>query len=100
MEIKRKIEMAVVVNRRYVLRPAVTRKQMTCAECGAPMLAIEQAANLLDITQRRIFQIIETGAAHFTETATGALMICLPSLMTVLDDQARNNQTLSKISYD
>ena len=46
---------------------------------------IAQVAILLGIKQSRIFQIIETGAAHFTEAEAGALMICLNSLAAVLD---------------
>ncbi len=49
------------------------------------MLTIAQAAVLLGIKQSRIFQIVETGAIHFTESEAGALMICLNSLSAVLD---------------
>ena len=85
MEIKRNFEMLVATNRRYIIRQSLLVRQIACAECGAPVLTTEQAANLFGITQRRIFQIIETEAAHFTETEAGALMICLNSLAAVLD---------------
>jgi len=84
MEIKRKIEKLVVTKRRFVIRQSPS-EQTTCAECGESMLRIAQAAKLLGIKQRRIFQIIETGAAHFTEAEAGTLMICLNSLAAVLD---------------
>ncbi len=48
------------------------------------MLTTGQAADFFDIKQSRIFQIIETEAAHFTETEAGAVMICLTSLAEVL----------------
>ena len=83
MEIKRKFETLVATKRRYVIRQSPLIKQTTCANCGEPMLAIEQAANLFGIKQRRIFQIIETRQIHFTES--GAVMICLTSLAAVLD---------------
>ena len=51
------------------------------------MLTAEQAAEMFGITQRRIFQIVETGAAHFTEAEVGALMICITSLAIVLADE-------------
>jgi hypothetical protein len=73
MEIKRKFEMSVATNRRYVIRQSKSGRQIPCAECGAPMLTAEQAAVLLGIKQRRIFRIIETGAAHFAETDAGAV---------------------------
>ncbi len=85
MEIKRKFEMLVATNRRFIIRQPASGRQIACAECGEPMLTTEQAANIFDIKQRRIFQIIETEAAHFTEIEAGAAMICITSLAEILD---------------
>ena len=85
MEIKRSFEMLVATNRRYIIRQSAPGRQIACAECGEPMLTAEQAANIFGIKQRRIFQIIETEAAHFTEIEAGAVMICMTSLAEVLD---------------
>ena len=87
MEIKRKFEMLVATNRRYIVHQSTPGKQIACAECGEPMLTTEQAANIFGIKQRRIFQIIETEAAHYTETEAGAVMICMTSLAKVLDGE-------------
>ncbi|HRH46055.1 MAG TPA: hypothetical protein PKY82_30710 [Pyrinomonadaceae bacterium] len=91
MEIKRKFEMLVATKRRFIIRQLPLVKHTVCTECGDPMLTITQSANLLGINQRRIFQIIETGAAHFTETEAGALMICPSSLAAILDCEAQIN---------
>lgn len=85
MEIKRNFEKLVVTKRKFVIRQTPSDKQTACAECGEPMLTIEQTAKLLRIKQRRIFQIIETGEAHFSEAEAGALMICLNSLTNILE---------------
>jgi len=85
MEIKRKFEMSIATNRRYIIHQPASGRQIACAECGEPMLTTEQAASIFGITQRRIFQIIETEAAHFAEIEAGAVMICLTSLAEVLD---------------
>lgn len=85
MEIKRSFEQLVVTKRRFVIRQSPSVKQTACAKCGEPMLTIAQAAVLFGIKQRRIFQMVETGAAHFAEIEAGALMICLNSLSAVLD---------------
>ena len=85
MEIKRNFEGLVVTTRRFVICQTPSVKQTTCAECGEPMLTIAQAAVLLGIRQSQIFQIVETGAAHFTEAKAGALMICLTSLTIFLE---------------
>lgn len=84
MELKRSFDLLVATNRRYTIRRS-SAKQIACPRCGEPMLITEQAAGLFGIAQRRIFQIIETEAAHFSEIEAGAVMICLPSLATVLD---------------
>ena len=89
MEIKRNFEQVVVTKRRFVVRQTTSAEQTTCAECGEPMLAIAQAAVLSGIKQSRIFQIVETGAAHFTETEAGALMICLNSLAAALESDSQ-----------
>jgi hypothetical protein len=88
MQIKRNFEKFVVTKRRFVIRQAPVG-QTVCADCGEPMLRIEPVAVLFSVTQRRIFQIIETGATHFIETETGALMICLSSLTAILDGEAQ-----------
>ena len=85
MEIKRKFEKLVVTRRRFVIRQSPSGAQTTCAKCGELMLTISQAAVLLGIKQSRIFQIIETGAAHFDEAEAGALMVCLSSLAESLN---------------
>jgi hypothetical protein len=86
MEIKRKFELLIETNRRYIIRGSPPVEQIACAKCGEPMLRVEQAAVLFGIKQRRIFQIIEAEAAHFTETESGAAMICIKSLKETLDD--------------
>ena len=90
MEIKRNFEGLVVTKRRFVIRQTPSVKQIACAECGEPMLAIAQAAVLLGIKQSRIFQIVETGEAHSAEAEAGSLMICLPSLAIALELAEKN----------
>ena len=85
MKIERKFEVVKETKRRFVIRQFPSDKQTVCAECGEPMLRIAQTAVLFRLKQSRIFQIVETGAVHFTETEAGALMICLTSLAVILD---------------
>lgn len=87
MEIKRKFEMLAATKRSFVIRQSPPCEQILCTECGEVMLTAEQTSRLLGIEQRRIFRIIEKAEAHFTETETGAVMICLTSLAAVLDEQ-------------
>lgn len=91
MEIKRKFELVIETNRRYIIRQAPPGRQIRCAQCGEPMLTVEQAAGFFNIKQRYIFQIIETEAAHFSEIEAGEVMICITSLKETLD----NGKTLT-----
>jgi hypothetical protein len=85
MEFKRTTEIFVETNRRFVIRQAEeSAQQIACPNCAEPMLAPEQIVQILGISQRRIFQLVETGAAHFVETNTGAMMICPSSVAETL----------------
>lgn len=83
--------MVVTTNRRYIIRQSPSDRQIVCPKCGKPTLTAEQAAQLFGIKQRRIFQIIETDAAHFTETEAGAVLVCIKSLAEFLDDRMRKD---------
>jgi hypothetical protein len=80
MEIKRSIEIAVEKTRRFVIRQPETDAMILCPKCNEPMLAAEASAVLFQINCRRVYQLVEAGAAHFVETETGALLVCPPSL--------------------
>lgn len=97
MEIKRKFNISVVTNRRYIIRQQMTGQTKFCSECGDPMLTTGQASGFFGIKQRRIFQIIEADAAHFKETGADPVMICLSSLAAVLDSKSPEKQIIKKI---
>lgn len=80
MEIKRKVEKLTAKKRQYVIRQSPNIKQSNCGKCGKPNLTTEQAAVFFGVSQRRIFQIIETKAVHFSEIESSSAMICLTSL--------------------
>lgn len=86
MQIKREFEMSVTAHRRFVIHrsPAVDMLEH-CAICGEPKITVEQGSKLFGISQRRVFQIIEAGTAHFTEAESGEVTICLTSLAAALD---------------
>src|SRR4051812_38654135 len=86
MEIKRKTEILVETSRRFIIRQSDSPEQTICARCNGPMLAAEQTATLLSVSRRAVYQLVETGNAHFAEIETGAVMICLPSLAAALDE--------------
>jgi len=90
MEIKRTTEFFIETTRRFVVhRQPESIEKIFCPECDAPMLAAEQIAAIFNISRRAVYQLIETGAAHFAETEMGAVMICPPSLEAVLRGDAK-----------
>lgn len=84
MKIKRSIEIFVETHRRFVISQADAAAQKNCPTCGETMLAAEHSAKFFQINSRRIYRMIETGAAHFIETETGAAFVCLASLEEAL----------------
>src|SRR5438045_2427796 len=53
-----------------------------CDECGAQveMAPPDVAALVAEVSARMVFGWVEAGRIHFTETAEGALLVCLNSL--------------------
>jgi hypothetical protein len=88
MELKRTTEIFVETKRRFVVERAETAEQFFCADCAEPMLAAEETAGLFGVSRRRVYQLIETGTAHFAETETGVVMLCLSSLAARLGSGA------------
>lgn len=88
MEIKRKTEITVETRKRFVVRLPETAEAVFCPHCKGdePMLTAEQAAVFLRIGRRTIYRWIETGAAHFIESESSAVLVCLASLDTILSD--------------
>lgn len=80
MEIKHTTEIIVEKTRRFVIRQPETDTAVWCPACGERMLTAEASAALFSIRCRRVYRIVELGAAHFVETETGALFVCPPSL--------------------
>jgi hypothetical protein len=84
MEIKRTIEFFVETRRRFVVANQPQAEKRSCPACDEPMLAAEQAAAFFQINCRLLYRLIERSAAHFVETETGASMVCLAWLETIL----------------
>jgi excisionase family DNA binding protein len=89
MEIKRKTEILVETSRRFVIHQSDSPEQLTCPQCNEPMLTAEQAATLLGVSRRAVYQLIEAGSAHFAEIENGTVMICLSSLAANPDARIR-----------
>jgi hypothetical protein len=90
--LKRRIEITTVTEQAVLVRPVSLRSWRWCAGCGAEanLVTPDQAATIVRVYMRTIFQWVESGKLHFEETADGKLLVCMASLaaMTVTPDPA------------
>jgi hypothetical protein len=83
MKKTRRTKITVKTERLLVMGQGRRRVEVWCEACQAEtrMIGVEEAALIAGLSQRTIFRWIEKGQLHFAETARGALLICLASLL-------------------
>jgi len=76
-EIEIELDQVITITRRP---PAVSR---WCAACESKvvMVTLEEASALISISVLAIVRMIEAHLVHFTETNTGVIRLCLPTLL-------------------
>ncbi len=87
MELKRKTEIFVETNRRFILHQPESTEQLFCPQCDEPMLTAEQIAAFFEISRRAVYQIVENARAHFIETESGFLLVCPESMSNLLRER-------------
>ena len=67
-----------------------------CAACQreVTMFGVDEASAFAGLSDRAIFQLAETGAIHFVETAEGKALFCVASLQNVT--QTRTERLLGE----
>ena len=82
---KRRKTTEIVVEREQflVIRKLDNSEPQYCMQCSdrAQMVSVDDAAMIIRVTARAIYQQVEAQQAHFTETADGKLLVCLNSLL-------------------
>lgn len=96
MEIKRATEIYIETTRRFVIRQPETDETILCPVCGEEMMPAEMSAAFFQIKCRRVYQLVEAGAAHFVETEAGATLVCLSSLDAAIGNT--NGASLAEIA--
>ncbi|MDQ4121793.1 MAG: hypothetical protein M3209_10145 [Acidobacteriota bacterium] len=77
MKIRRRVEIEIQTSN-FALRG---KQQINrCKRCGGKLTKVDQSAKAFFINYQQIFNLVENGAIHFTETAEGLLLICFSSL--------------------
>ena len=94
VEVAMKKRRVVIINRPFV------SPQKSCDRCTEPsgMITPDEAAALCEVSTRTIYQWLESGTIHFSETATEGLLICLSSLAaTNISLSVRQSESNSRI---
>lgn len=78
------MEILIEKRRRVVIRRRGQVLEEWCIQCARVVnwLTPEEAVILTGISSRLIYQMVEAGQIHFTESSAGLLMVCLPSLVS------------------
>ena len=78
----RQTSIKAVHREQIVIRPAAASIETFCPKCGAVQqtLSAAQAAQLLNISERQIFGMVENDDFHIFETDDGRLYICALSI--------------------
>jgi hypothetical protein len=83
MKSRKRTETVIETHEVWVIRRAAGhQRQVLCPICEehSLMLKPEDAASLARVNSRQIYQWIEAGQLHFTETTDGNLFVCLASV--------------------
>ena len=94
------VEVAVQKRRVVIINRPFVSLQKSCDRCTEPsgMITPDEAAALCDVSTRTIYQWLESGAIHFSETLGKGLVICLNSLAaTNISLTARHSESNSRI---
>src|SRR5256885_9178499 len=87
----------ITIEKERLLVIAQGRRQVRgrCEACRAEvrLIGTEEAAQVAGQSQRAVFRLIESGRLHFTETARGALLICLDSLLAEMRQHEVTTET-------
>jgi hypothetical protein len=88
---KRKAAVTIETERLLVIQRSRGSAESWCAVCGAQvdMVGVQEATMIMGASEREIFQLSEAGAIHFAETAEGRTLFCVPSLLTLGNNQVR-----------
>ena len=57
-----------------------------CCEVEVVMLTPDEAATVTTATTRTLYRLVDAGMVHFTETHSGLILLCLPSLLRAINE--------------
>jgi len=89
---KTRTEIALELNQIMIVKRRRGSVSGWCSGCELEvvMLTPDEAASITSATTRALYRLIDTGRIHYTETQSGLIRVCFPSLLQAIDEA---NQT-------
>jgi len=83
---KRRTEFAFELEQILIVKRRRGTVSGACSDCAGDvvMLSPDEAASITTVTTRALYRLVEAGMIHFTETQTGLIRVCLPSLLRAI----------------
>lgn len=80
---KRRTEIAFELDQIMVVKRRCGSVTGWCTRCELEvvMLTPDEAASITSATTRALYRMVDAGMIHFTETESGLIRLCLPSLL-------------------
>jgi excisionase family DNA binding protein len=79
---KRRTEIIIETERLLVIsQRKQTSLNASCALCCGTLVTVDEAAALAHTSSRTVYEWVEEGTLHWSETPDGRLLICQDSLM-------------------
>ncbi len=81
MKRRRRVEVTVETDERFVIRRSCALVTVWCSQCAGQVVTQQEAMAVAGVNSRTLHHWAEAGTVHFEETADGLLLICLSSLL-------------------
>ena len=76
MKIIKKTHILVETKRKIIVSQSPSDTPLACQQCGGQMMTAQTASTLLGINIREIYQLIEKGNFHFSDSNLEVTHIC------------------------
>lgn len=80
-------KLTIETERTFIFRNR-EREMSYCVECSAEAemaSVVEAAARAADVSEMNVYHLVESRAVHFAEDADGRVLICLDSLLKLIN---------------
>ena len=93
---KKRTEIAFELEQTMIVKRRSGSASAWCNDCELEvvMLTPDEVASITSTTTRSLYRWVEAGIIHFTETQSGLIRICLPSLLQAIGTASQHLKQL------